>query len=204
MWVSGLGGPSQEEFKLLAENEHQKALVFELEQLKLENAALKKVLSFKEASKLFLKGARVIFYSRELGKEFLLIDQGKKAGIKAGDLVIDAEQVFIGIVKEAGDGFAKVGVAANPGETFEVEIMPLRMRALAKGLGARAFTIDLLPADTPVRKGDLVGLLNKDKFFLLAEIAGEKEVSGSAFKEVRAVYLAHPELAREVFILAGQ
>ncbi len=203
MWVNGFGGPNQKEVKLIEQDEHQKVLVFELEQLKLENAVLKKALFFKEENKLSLKGARVIFYSQELGKEFLLIDQGKEAGVKLGDLVVDAEQIFMGVVKEAGDGFAKVGIASNPEETFEVEIMPWRVRALAKGLGARAFTIDLLPLDTPLRKGDLVSLLNKDKFLLLGEIAGEKGVSGSAFKEARAVYLAHPELVREVFILSS-
>lgn len=202
-WVNEFGGPSQEEFKTLARNQQQKALIFELEQLKLENAVLKKALFFKEENKLSLKGARVIFYSQELGKEFLLVDQGKEAGVKVGDLVVDAEQVFAGVIKETSDDFAKVGVASNPGETFEVEITSLRVKAVAKGLGARAFTIDLLPLDTPLHKGDFVGLLNKGKFLLLAEITGEKGVSGSAFKEAQAVYLARPELAREVFILSS-
>lgn len=200
-WVNEFGGLSQEELKFFEQSERQKTIVFELEQLKSENAVLKKALSFKEENKLSLKGARVIFYSQELGKEFLLIDQGKEAGVKVGDLVVDAEQIFMGMIKEMGNGFAKVGMASNPGETLEVEITSLRVKALARGLGARAFTIDLLPLDTPLRKGDFVGLLNKGKFLLLAEIAGEKGVSGNAFKETRALFLARPELAREVFIL---
>lgn len=201
MRVNGIG--LQEEISLREENGRLKAQVFELEQLKLENTALKKVLSFKEASGLSLKGAKVVFYSQESGKEFLLIDQGREAGVKTGDLVIDAEQIFIGTVKEAGDGFSKVGVATNPGETFEVEATSLKIRALAKGLGARAFSIELLPLDTKLDKGDLVGLINRDKFLLLAEISGEKVVGGSVFKEARALLVARPELAREVFIISS-
>ena len=225
MWVNGLG-LNQGEISLREENERLKANLFELEQLRVENATLKKALSFKETSKLSLKGAKVIFYSQESGKEFLIIDQGKETGIKAGDLVIDAEQAFIGTVKEAGDGFSKVGVAANPGETFEIEVeslpgsslrqlrsypaesgiaeelLPgLKIRALAKGLGARAFSIELLPLDIVLRKGDFAGLVNKDKFLLLAEIYGEKITSGSVFKEARALLIARPELARQVFII---
>lgn len=228
MWINSLG-LSQEEINLREENGRLKAQVFELEQLKLENTALKKALSFKETSKLSLKGAKVIFYSQESGKEFLLIDQGREAGIKSGDLVIDAEQIFIGTVKEAGDGFSKVGVASNPGETFEIEITSLpgsslrqlrscpaesgtaeellpglKIRALAKGLGARAFSIELLPLDTPVRKGDFAGLMNRDRFLLLAEISGEKIVNGSAFKEARALLVVRPEMANEVFIISSK
>lgn len=202
MWVNGLG-LNQEEVNLREENERLRVNLFELEQLKSENLVLKKALSFKEVSKLSLKGAKVIFYSQESGKEFLIIDQGKEAGIKAGDLVIDEEQVFMGVIKEVGEGFAKVGIAVNFGETFEVEIMPLRIKALARGLGARAFSIELVALDAPLRKGDFVGLLNRDRLFLLAEISGEKTVAGSAFKEARARFLVHPELAREVFILSS-
>lgn len=202
-WVNKFSGSSPEELKILKEQQYVKAIVFASEQLKMENAVLKKALSFKEENKLFLKGGRVIFYSQELGKEFLLIDQGQETGIRIGDLVVDAEQMFIGVVKETGDGFAKVGVASNPGEIFEVEITSLRVKALTRGLGARAFKIDLLPLETPLRRGDFVGLLTKGKFLLLAEIIGERGKNGDTFKEAQALLVARPELAREVFIISS-
>ena len=190
--------------KILEENRHLKSLIFELENLRVENSTLKKVLSFAEETKTELRGAGVIFYSQESGKEFLIIDQGKEAGIKIGDLAADRELIFIGVVKEVGSGFAKVGVAANPGETFEAEIISSRVKALARGLGAGSMAIELLPLDISLSKGDLVGLLSKEKFLPLAEIVTEKVISGSAFKEARAVSLARPESARQVFIISNE
>ena len=194
----------REKEKLLEENQHLKSLVFGLERLQMENSDLKKALSFAEETKIGVKGARVIFFSQGSGREFLIVDQGEGAGVQVGDLVVDGELFFLGTVKETGERFARVGLAANPGETFEVEIMSSRTKALARGLGAGSFAVELLPLDIILQTGDRVGLLSKQKFLPLAEIVIEKTVGGSTFKEARAVFLAHPELAREVFIISGK
>lgn len=195
---------NQDTEKILEENQRFKGLLFELESLRVENSSLKKVLSFVEENKIGLKGARVIFYFQDLGKEFLIVDQGREASIQVGDLVVDSELMFLGTVKEVGGGFAKIGVAANPGETFEVEMISSRVKALARGLGAGSMAIELLPLDVPLQKGDLVGLLSKEKFLPLAEVVLEKITGGSAFKEASSVVLAHPESAREVFIISSK
>lgn len=194
----------KEKETILQENLHLKSLLFELESLRAENSVLKKVLSFAEDIKDELKGAKVIFYSQESGREFLIVDQGREASVQIGDLVVDGELAFVGVVKEVGDGFAKIGVATNPGETFEVEIISSRVKALARGLGAGSMAIELLPLDVPLQKGEFVGLLSGESFLPLAEIVVEKVVGSSSFKEARAVSLAHPESAREVFIISAR
>lgn len=192
--------------KIVEENQRFKTTQFEVEKLRIENSILKKTLSFKEEKKVSLKGLRVLFYAQELGKEFLLVDQGEDGGIQRGDLVVDAQGLILGKISEAGKETAKVEIASNAGQTFEVEIIPLGIKALAKGMGARIFDLELIPLDSPLKIGDFVVMLNTEKggyvsSLLMAEIASIKSSTGTIFKEGRAYLLARPEFIKEVFII---
>lgn len=177
----------------------------ELEKMRSENEALRKVFAFHQNSGLGLKLARVLLYSRESGQEFLLLEVGKKDGVREGDLVIDENRTFIGTVRQAGDTFAKVVVVSSPGENIEVEIFPSRTRALAKGLGARALSLELVPAEAVLRKGDALFLApSRGKYpFPVGEVAWERSQSGATFHEARAVHFARPELLGEVFVVSS-
>lgn len=169
--------------------------------LKGENDRLRSALNFKEKNKLNLQGTAVLFYGRELGKEFLLIDLGSKEGIEKGNLVIDAYGSLIGSVKEVEDSFAKVGIASNPEEVYEVELLPSGIHAFAKGLGSRGFSLELLPQDAIIRKGDFVAMKGDRRSLVLGEVVRISSSGTGAFKEVRAVLLAHPESQHEVFVI---
>lgn len=193
--------------------EGEKVLRFEVERLEEENASLKETLLFQEEKKVPLKGVHVIFYGKEFGKEFLIIDQGRKNGIHSGKFVIQGNGILVGRIGEAGETYAKVEIVSNPGESYDVELVPLRIPALAKGLGGRAFLLELVPFDTPLHEGDfIVGRVKSagssaEKSiagsFLLGEISGFENVSGETFKEVRGTLIAHPEGLSEVFIVGG-
>lgn len=184
-------------------NEQIKTLNFALEELRAENQTLKQALGFKEESGLPLKGGRVLLYSREFGKEFLVIDRGEKEGIKEGDLAVDAERLLVGVVRGIGKDFAKVGIASNDGEVFEGELVPAKARVLAKGRGSRAFSLELIPQDTPIRQGDFVALVSQKRNinFLLGQVASEKTNGTAPFKKAGAVLLARPEFLKEVFVV---
>lgn len=188
---------------LIRENQRLKTENVEVKKLQAENEALKKVFSFRQDSGLTLKGARVLLHGREAGREFLLLDAGRNDGISQGDLVIDENRVFIGTVREAGDISAKVVVASSFGESIEVELLPSRLRVLAKGLGSHAFLLELIPADEIIRRGDAVLLASsKGRYpFVIGEIVQEKPPSASAFYEVRAIHIARPEFLNQVFVM---
>lgn len=177
------------------------AALFEIEELRLRMKELEKALRFKEESRLPLEGARVVFHLKELGQEYLLIDRGGKDGVREGDLALASNRVMVGRVYEVEDSFSKVSLASNPGETFEAEILPLRVSVLAKGLGARTFSLGLIPADAPIKQGDFVALAVGGTSIVLGEIVQEKRSVNSAFKEAGAILLAKPELLKEIFIL---
>ncbi len=178
----------------------------ELEKLRSENQALKKVFGFSQDSGLSLKGAEVILYTHESGRELLFINAGKDDGVRDGDLVIDDNLIFIGIVREAGDKSAKVVGASSPGESIEVELIPSKVQALAKGLGARALRLELVPYFATLRRGDFVVLArSKGRYpFLVGEIVREKSAGSGVFKEVNIIHLARPELLRKVFVISSK
>jgi len=192
-----------ESLKLVDENNRLKERTFEFEKLKAENESLKKAFSFKEEFWTGIVGARVLFNFKEFGKEFLLIDQGRSGGIKEGDLVIDSNRLLVGIVKEAGEKWTKVEVASNSGRVFEIEFVPAAIRAVAKGLGNRAFSIEFVPVDAQIPTGSFIALTNSGFVSgpILGEVVGEKVLAGAAFKEIRVVLLSRPDLLREVFII---
>lgn len=203
IWELAFGGLTAEESQqLILENQELKARGFSIEKLVAENELMSKALGFKEKSRIVLKGARVILYSRELGKEFLIIDQGEEDGVSPGNSVISPDRLFIGTVHESGRGFSKVRIASNTGEAFEAEIIPVDIKVLAKGLGGGSFSLELIPAGSRVRRGDFVALpfLNSESF-LMGEVTSANSTLNSAFQEVKAVFLIRPGLLHEVFVV---
>ena len=207
-WLSFANILSAEEAEqLFREKQQLQAEAAEVARLREENRAFRTALRFAEDRSMELRGGTVMHYGKEFGKEFLLVERGKRAGVRSGDLAVDTNGFLVGIVKEAYEEFSRVEIASNPGETFEVEIIPLKVRALAKGLGARSFTLELLPADAPVAVGDFVILLGigGGRYSLpLGQVADLKRNGGSAFKEGRGVLLADPESMREIFFIESR
>lgn len=187
-----------EKFNLLrAEN-------FELETLREENNALRGLLGFKNEKKISLIGGEVVHYGQELGREFLVAEKGSSDGVRKGDLAIDDNGFFVGLVKETYANFSKIEIASVPGETFEVGIVSLGIKALAKGLGNRTFSLELLPSSAEIKPGDfveLIGIAGNRYSFLLGEIKDVDSAGGSAFKNARMIMAAQPEKLKRIFFL---
>ena len=201
-FVFSVLGKSDESNTLTQEGEAFQAIHFQLETIAAENERLKNALEFKKEKGVTIKGARVLVYAREFGHESLLIDQGKNAGVHEGDIVVDAQGVLVGTVREALENSAQVISASNPGETYDVEMRSLPTHALAKGMGARTFSLELVPADALLKRGDFVALsgVHFSRPILMGQIASLYLGVSVAFQEVYAVSLSHPELLKEVFV----
>ena len=175
-----------------------------MQALQKENDRLRTALGFKEKNKLNIKGSSVLFYGQEFGNEFLLIDQGKNQGIEQDQLVIDAAGILVGKVSDAEDSFAKISVASNPNEVYEVEFSPYTTKAFAKGIGSRTFSLEMLAHNTVIRGGDFVIVKTERGFFLAGEVQRVSSTTTSAFKQARAVLLAQPDSLKEVFVVMPQ
>ena len=197
------GNGNSIEDSLFSESTEYMAMTFRIESLARENELLRIMLAFRERSGREWRGFEVRAYSREFGKETLVIAAGFRDGVREGDLVVDEYGLLVGVVREVTDAYAKVSLASNVGETFDVELVPGNVRALAKGIGARAFTIQLVPTDAPIRRGDYVAVSSPSlpRNALLAEIADIGGGMSVAFHEIKAVLLARPERSRMVLVI---
>lgn len=179
-----------------------RTLEFKLHQAEQENQTLAKVLNFKNQGKFNLRGVRTVFYGKELGREFLILDSGQKDGLRVADLVIDENRVLLGKITEVEDDFSKVDIASNAGLNFEVEIPGSGLRALAEGLGNRTFAIKLVPRENQLKAGDFVSLTGGYyNSLLLAQISSVRSSGGGAFLEITATSLSNPENSKNVFII---
>ena len=179
-------------------------LTAEVDALTEENNRLRSAIGFKNKNNINLKGVSVVYYGREFGKEYLLIDRGVNEGIKKGDSVVDANGLMIGKVIDAEMLFAKVSIAANVDEVFDAELLPLAVNAFAKGLGGRAFSLELIAQNAVIRKGDYIMAKSNQFSFLLGEVVRVETSSTGAFKEVRGILLSHPDLEDEVFVVLNE
>lgn len=114
----------------------------------------------------------------------LIIDQGKNAGVQAGDLVSPGGSVYIGTVREVYDTAARVVLFSNPSETYDAILMTRATTTLALSVSGQGggSLVGEVPAATPVAAGDLVifpGLVPE----FAARVVGVKE-SRASFKTI--------------------
>lgn len=178
-----------------------------LAQMSAENVSLKRLLGLKQQAGLSPKPADVLLYNQEWGQEWLVIDRGEEDGVRIGDPVVDEERLFVGEVAEIGTAFAKVVIASDKNTALSVGVTPLGDEALAKGLGARAFAITLIPRDAPVHPGDMITRISKSNKAIPALFVGRMvsvdDHGGGAFKTGRATLLVHPERMNRVMVFVA-
>ena len=174
---------------------------FTIETLRAENSRLKALLGFSTSHGLHLKGARVLLYSHDFGKEFLKIDQGEQAGVQLGDMAIDASGFLVGVITNVNTDVSTIEIASNSGMSFEVELIPSAIKSLAKGIGAATFSLEFIPRNSQIQLGDFVTLHTSGTTFLLGEIAVVRPARDGIFQTAEAVRAVRPEILREVGIL---
>ncbi len=186
------------------ENRRRTASLFLLETLREENAGLRRMIGFSESRPGRVVRARVILFTREQGREVLMLDRGTEAGIERDAVVIDDTLFLVGRVTEAGSGFAKVDIASNPDMLWEVELTSLGVRAVAQGLGARAFSMEYIGQNVSLEKGTFFSVRVAGSPLLLGEVATIRKSDTTTFQEARGALLADPARMSFVTVLLTQ
>ena len=194
--------------QLRAENERLLVESFDREKMSAEIQSLENALAFKSLTRVPLTGARVLLYGSDLGYESLLIDQGMNSGVRKGDVVVDEHGVLVGTVSDSGDDFSRVAIASNPGVTFPIMLSQDGTTALARGMGARTFSLELIPRTSLIRRGDLVartisGQSAADRAILVGTVMEETPAPSGVFRNAHAMLLVRPEALDDVFVIPG-
>ena len=114
------------------------ALQIELRQLQTENQMLRRWSLFPDAPERFRPlGAAVVGKHKTATGKVLRINQGKNAGIKKGDGVVNVNHEVVGRVLWVSEHAADVILATHPASAIDVLVQRSRAHGLARGTGKR-------------------------------------------------------------------
>ena len=178
---------------------------FERDQLAEENSRLRRALDFMLVQRQKSIAAPVIFFARDFGGESLTIGRGLRDGVHEGDYAISSDGTLVGRVRGADDATAKIAIAANSGEAYDAQLLPLGTAVLAKGMGAGTFSLELVPSNVPIRTGDFVALAPNRGLRgpLLGEVVRVRASAGAALQDILVAMSADAQTLSEVFIISA-
>jgi len=120
-----------------------------------ENKRLKKLLRFKQKSPFKLIAARIIGKDSSNLSDTIIIDHGRKSGIKK-DAVVIAEAGLVGRVSSDSPGMSRVMLITDPNSRISAIISRSRQLGICYGLSSNLCKMKYLPLDSDIRLGDEV------------------------------------------------
>lgn len=176
------------------ENELLRRRLAEAEQMEVRyQEALKAVqrlealLDLKRQLALPVIGARVVAYDPSLWSRAVIIDQGRTAGVEAGQAVV-APAGIVGRVAEVYPRHAKVMLIVDRLSGADAMVQRTRVRGILQGKGANRSTLEYVPKSADVQVGDVV----------LSSGLGGIYPAGLVFGRVSAVNRRGPGVFQEV------
>ncbi len=168
--------------------------------LKNENLAQKKMLSVVLPAEWQFLGARVL----EVGGETLIIDKGKREGVKEG-MVVLLEKNYLGKVGEVSESLSRVRLVTFLDERLVVRIFSPKNggfvgRGLLKGRGLGEMRVEQVLFQEPVEVDDLVMVSVEGRDLLVGEVEEVLLSEEGVFKMAKVKRLWEPEKLLNVFI----
>ncbi len=135
------------------------------DQLRVENAQLRKLLEVKEQKGLPTVLAEVLYESRDRFSRKLVVDKGQAEGLKPGQPVVDAVGV-VGQVTRVFPVTAEITLLTDKDQTIPVQILRNGLRGIAYG-GTEPNTLDLrfMASNADIVQGDVVVTSGLDKLY---------------------------------------
>jgi len=165
-WSKGLedsrfwsGFFNAKELKIENENLRNENQIFlsetvEVNQLKEENRKLRESLKLGLAEDFKLLEVNIL--SRDILKDFIIIDKGTEDGIREKMVVINYQKVLVGQVDEVYKNSSRIQLLTNDKTKFSVKIVDTDIQALANGQGNQKIILDLISKDEKVLRDALV------------------------------------------------
>jgi rod shape-determining protein MreC len=162
-----------------------------LEELRKENEILREALGLGLQKEFKLKIAKVI--AKEIGQDFILINQGASDGISLNAPVITPGKVLVGRISEVSKNFSKVQLISDKESTFDAKIAETEIPGVIKGKGNLKLFLDLVPPEKEVKEGELVVTTSLGGIYpaglLVGKIGKIKKSDLSYFPEIEVLPL---------------
>ena len=176
LWGNYLGlKDANEENKILEyENTKLRAELFSLQEIKLQNKRLKKLLEFIDDGPYETVSANIIGGSPSLLRtEFLVIDKGENYGIKVG-MPVATQKGIVGRVYLVNNTSSQVMLITDPISAVDAIVHRTRARGIVKGDGKDCIP-EYLDSRSNINSGDKVLTSGKDGFYPKGILIGKVE-----------------------------
>ena len=135
-WTRGMEALREENAALEEENTRLEATARQGELARGENKNLRSLLGWTQSRQdLDLTSAQVVGREKDTWDRTLTLDQGRKAGIRAGQYVVEAHGALVGLVDTVGRTWCEVTLVTSPGFSLPA------MGTVSGALGTREGTL---------------------------------------------------------------
>ena len=166
---------------LKKENETLKDKIIQDEFLNLENSQLKKLIDEQVASRNNLVSSRVIIDKQSPYLNSFIINSGTNKNIKNGMTVLDGKY-FIGRTLDVNFFSSRVLLISDLNSRIPVIIEPEGVHAILYGHGSLNPTLEYLPENHDIKKGDKVYTSGKEGVFAPGTPIGEVVIKDNLFE----------------------
>lgn len=183
--------------KIAAENINLLAATARRQSSENENRELRSLLEFKKKIGLGRQiPAKVIAANSFLGRKVLIIDRGQEDGVYPDLPVVNPLGVLVGKIEEVKSRIAKVILLTDGQSAAAVQIAGNpKIQGVLKGQNGLSLSLELIPAEQPLRAGDLVesSLMedNTPSGLLIGKIIAVEYREGELFKKAMVAPLAN-------------
>lgn len=188
----------QENQNLLRQNRVMQAKTAQLEQIKAENATLRKMLGLMESDKMAYVLAQIRYQRGNPFSDRLIIERGEKDGVKVGQPVLDDSTALLGQVIRVQAFNSEIRLISD--RDFPVPVMVERnsLQAVIYG-GSIPNTLEIrfLPFNSDIKVGDKLITSGLDNVYPagipVAVVKSIKTSRGSAFTHIVCDPVASPQ-----------
>lgn len=205
-WLSGFGMNRAEVQVLREQNAELRTRVAELEEARLENERLRRLVTFAEAYDVDAIGARVIGRPTNAWESTLLIDKGSEDGVRPGMPVV-APEGLLGQTVEVTGRTAKVRLITDQRSGVAALLQPSRAEGILRGSIEGDLSLEYVSLEVTVTVGDVVltsGLGGVyPKGLLIGEVSSYSRETNDLYPRIRVRPSARFSGIEEVIVLTG-
>jgi rod shape-determining protein MreC len=192
---------SQEVQELKSKNLALKLQAQQFQDLAQENQALKAALNFKKETKIDLAGVEIISFDPSSWRRAVIIDSGRRNGIREGQYAIDEQGALVGKVQEVGDSYSRLILVGDPDFGLPVFVAKDVLGFLEGGLSQ--IKILYVEKEETVEVGDPIWLKTASlaSVIYIGKVKRVRQETDSLFQDIEVeLHSTQPGL-RNIFIV---
>jgi len=205
-WAGDLGVSRSQLEQLRDQNEKMRTRVAQLEEARLENVRLRKLVKLTQASDLDTIGAHVIGRPTNAWEGVITIDRGSADGVTVGMPVI-GNLGLLGQTVQVSRNTARVRLITDQRSGVASMIQRTRVEGVVSGSLDGRLSLEYVSTETTVRVGDVVISSGQGGVFpkglLIGEVTKVARSASMLQQDIRVEPASDPSKLEEVLVLVG-